>query len=490
MRRVARAGVLAAGGAPARRRRCDFYYYRVPSPDQLWHIIPWFDHMITARYVRPYRDRRRAAVHAGGHGAGDRGRARLVGRVGAAARPRRPTRCATRTPRRATTPEASPAGPAVPVLPREVEAAGDTLYQNFCTVCHGVAGDAQGTGVQPDRRAVAAHRPGARVQRRLPLQHHPLRSRRHAALRRQGVPAGRPVGHREPHPEAAGREPGAAGAGRRRRRDPAGAQRDRVDRREASMSPGTVHQRLVERALAGKYDLFLGARRRARRSSASSSSSARWAATTRPGRWQLFHVNWLYFTGLAGGSVAFAAVQKITNAKWSGLVIRFAEASVAFLPLSLIGAGADLHARLSRGLRPDGERGPRHGRTRRRCGSRGRSCSAGCCVGLARAVLGRLEADPGRPHPRHARHPSGRGARAPLALRALDPGLRRHAAERARPTTTGSTGWPRSTSCSTPSSSAWSRSTGSWRCSRTGSATCWAASTSWARSWAPTCCWR
>jgi hypothetical protein len=53
--------------------------------------------------------------------------------------------------------------------------------------------------------------------------------------------------------------------------------------------------------------------------------------------WQLFHVNWVYFTGLAGGCVAFAAVQKVTNAKWSGLIIRFAEASVAFLPISVIG---------------------------------------------------------------------------------------------------------------------------------------------------------
>ena len=35
--------------------------------------------------------------------------------------------------------------------------------------------------------------------------------------------------------------------------------------------------------------------------------------------------------------MAFAAVQKITNAKWSGLMIRFAEASVAFLPISLLG---------------------------------------------------------------------------------------------------------------------------------------------------------
>jgi mono/diheme cytochrome c family protein len=39
---------------------------------------------------------------------------------------------------------ASPAGPAVPELPAEVKAAGDTLYQNFCLVCHGVTGDGKG----------------------------------------------------------------------------------------------------------------------------------------------------------------------------------------------------------------------------------------------------------------------------------------------------------------------------------------------------------
>ena len=33
---------------------CDYYYYRIPSPDDLWHIIPWFDHMIQARYIHPY----------------------------------------------------------------------------------------------------------------------------------------------------------------------------------------------------------------------------------------------------------------------------------------------------------------------------------------------------------------------------------------------------------------------------------------------------
>ncbi len=102
------------------------------------------------------------------------------------------------------------------------------------------------------------------------------------------------------------------------------------------MSPGTIHQRLVERALAGKYELFLGL------GGGLTVLGLILFVTALNGEdairaLQLFHVNWLYFTGLAGGSVAFVAVQKITNAKWSGLLIRFAEASVAFLPFSLIG---------------------------------------------------------------------------------------------------------------------------------------------------------
>jgi hypothetical protein len=103
------------------------------------------------------------------------------------------------------------------------------------------------------------------------------------------------------------------------------------------MSP-TVRERLVQRAVSGRYDLFLGVGTGLTilglivfvQSLLAGEASAIRA-------WQLFHVNWIYFTGLAGGSVAFAAVQKVTNAKWSGLIIRFAEAAVAFLPISLIG---------------------------------------------------------------------------------------------------------------------------------------------------------
>ena len=53
--------------------------------------------------------------------------------------------------------------------------------------------------------------------------------------------------------------------------------------------------------------------------------------------WQAFHVNWLFFTGLAGGSLALTAVYKLANAKWAGLIQRFAQPAAAFLPVSLVG---------------------------------------------------------------------------------------------------------------------------------------------------------
>jgi hypothetical protein len=101
------------------------------------------------------------------------------------------------------------------------------------------------------------------------------------------------------------------------------------------MSPTTIRRRLAERSLAGRYDLFLGLGGGLTLLGLILFVGALSGADA-DRAWQMFHVNWLYFTGLAGGSVAFAAVQKITNAKWSGLVIRFAEASVAFLPVSLV----------------------------------------------------------------------------------------------------------------------------------------------------------
>ena len=101
------------------------------------------------------------------------------------------------------------------------------------------------------------------------------------------------------------------------------------------MNP-TLHERLVQRSLAGRYDLFLGLGGGLAILGLILFVGAL-RGDTADRAWHLFHVNWLYFTGLATGSVAFVAVQKITNAKWSGMIIRFASASVAFLPISLIG---------------------------------------------------------------------------------------------------------------------------------------------------------
>lgn len=53
--------------------------------------------------------------------------------------------------------------------------------------------------------------------------------------------------------------------------------------------------------------------------------------------WQAFHVNWLFFTGLTIGSLALVAVHKIAKAKWSGVMLRFSEATIFFGAVSLIG---------------------------------------------------------------------------------------------------------------------------------------------------------
>ncbi len=39
--------VLGLGG-------CNYYYNQIPSPDDLMHNIPWFDHMIYSQAVHPY----------------------------------------------------------------------------------------------------------------------------------------------------------------------------------------------------------------------------------------------------------------------------------------------------------------------------------------------------------------------------------------------------------------------------------------------------
>ncbi|MDQ3427360.1 MAG: cytochrome c [Gemmatimonadota bacterium] len=121
---------------------CDFWYNRVPSPDDLWHIIPWFDHMVVQRYIRPYetyqvpRHTPEGTVPVTG-GEPDWLAEWSTGRTTTTDTLRNPF--AGQGSRRAAA-----AGPEVPRLPASFEAAGDTLYQNYCAVCHGAAGDARG----------------------------------------------------------------------------------------------------------------------------------------------------------------------------------------------------------------------------------------------------------------------------------------------------------------------------------------------------------
>jgi hypothetical protein len=52
--------------------------------------------------------------------------------------------------------------------------------------------------------------------------------------------------------------------------------------------------------------------------------------------WHALHFNWLFFATISSAGVAFAAVQRITTARWSRPVVRFAEGYVAFLPVAFI----------------------------------------------------------------------------------------------------------------------------------------------------------
>ena len=103
------------------------------------------------------------------------------------------------------------------------------------------------------------------------------------------------------------------------------------------MVNSSVREQLVARSLTARYNLFVSL------GSVLAIVGAILFVVYARGEqsdraWHLFHVNWVYFTGLTGGSFAFVAVQKITNAKWSGLIIRFAEAApFFFFPVSLVG---------------------------------------------------------------------------------------------------------------------------------------------------------
>ena len=52
--------------------------------------------------------------------------------------------------------------------------------------------------------------------------------------------------------------------------------------------------------------------------------------------WQAYHTNFVFWTAVAQALVVFAGTQKLAKSHWSGLIIRFAEAAVAFLFVAVV----------------------------------------------------------------------------------------------------------------------------------------------------------
>jgi len=60
------------------------------------------------------------------------------------------------------------------------------------------------------------------------------------------------------------------------------------------------------------------------------------AATGQDRAWLALQFNWTYFTIISSAGVAFAAVQRLTTARWSRPIVRFAEGYVAWLPVAFV----------------------------------------------------------------------------------------------------------------------------------------------------------
>ncbi|HEV8509516.1 MAG TPA: hypothetical protein VGQ48_03595, partial [Gemmatimonadales bacterium] len=52
--------------------------------------------------------------------------------------------------------------------------------------------------------------------------------------------------------------------------------------------------------------------------------------------WWAYQANFMFWAGLAQGMVVFAATQKLAKGHWSGVIIRFAEAGVAFTTVAVV----------------------------------------------------------------------------------------------------------------------------------------------------------
>jgi mono/diheme cytochrome c family protein len=117
-RNLVTAGLLLLSG-------CNFYYDKIPSPDDLMKVVPWFDHMVGSRAIFPYA--RADVAHRTPPGS--------VPITGAEAD------WGAEFKRGVFTTANALRNPTAPVVNL---AKGDTLYHVFCAVCHGPAGGGNG----------------------------------------------------------------------------------------------------------------------------------------------------------------------------------------------------------------------------------------------------------------------------------------------------------------------------------------------------------
>ncbi|NIS08917.1 MAG: hypothetical protein GWO07_09170, partial [Candidatus Dadabacteria bacterium] len=52
--------------------------------------------------------------------------------------------------------------------------------------------------------------------------------------------------------------------------------------------------------------------------------------------WQIFLINFVFWTGIAQGGIVFSAILRITRGKWGRPLLRISEALGSFVPVSFI----------------------------------------------------------------------------------------------------------------------------------------------------------
>jgi hypothetical protein len=103
------------------------------------------------------------------------------------------------------------------------------------------------------------------------------------------------------------------------------------------MSDLDLDQRLRARSITGRYSLFVGGGALLAVVGVGLFVMTLLGADG-PRAWHAFQADWIYFTGLSIGSLALVAAHKVANAKWSGVIIRFSEATVYFGAVSILAA--------------------------------------------------------------------------------------------------------------------------------------------------------